>query len=410
MGYLSGQHATTVVDSPPIPMLQGRIVPAVDVDLYAGRVVEDSAAAFKQIRDAGPVVWLPRNRMWAMGRFQDVREALRDDELFASDHGVAANPITNLVGRKSILFSNGEAHARRRGVMKRPLGAKALAPAFDRIDSEADEIVKGLVGIGEFDAVRHFSSGLPIRVIAGLIGLRLPAEQLLHWGPPFFDQLGALNRRWLRSHRDTLGVLSYLLRLSRSRVIPGSWAAGVFEAVDRGEISGLEGRLMIADMVTPNLDTTIISNTHLLWLLGRNPEAWQRLRQEPELIPAAVVEAVRICSPVRCFTRRVSREAELGGVQLNAGDRVAVLFGAADMDERRFPDPTRFDLDRSPANHLGWGNGPHACIGLNLAKRVMQAMLRALTTHVETIDTVESPRRIHNNTLQGIAELPVRLS
>lgn len=407
MGYQRPEGHTAILER---PRLQGRLVPSVDVDLYSDAAVEDSTVAFERIRNAGPVVWLPRNGMWAMGRFKDVREALRDDELFTSDRGVAANPAANLFGRRSVLFSNGETHARRRKVMMRPMGATALAPVFERIDSEADAIVKGLVDIGEFDAVRDFSSALPGRVIADLIGLRLPAEQLLHWGPPFFDQLGPLNRRWLRSYLPTLAVVAYVLKLSRSRVVPDGWAAGVFEAVERGEIGAVEARMMIVDMVTPNLDTTIISNTYMLWLLARNLEAWQRLRREPELIPAAVVEAVRICSPVRCFTRRVSREVELGGVQLHTGDRVAILFGAANMDERQFPDPAKFELDRSPAGHLGWGNGPHTCIGLNLAKRVMQAMLRALVANVETIETVESPRRIRNNTLQGIAALPVRLS
>jgi cytochrome P450 len=140
--------------------------PTVDVDLYADSVVEDSTVAFRRIRDAGPVVRLPRNRMWAMGRYEDVRAALRDDELFTSDRGVAANSLINLTGRKSILFSNGETHAIRRQVQMRSLGAKALAPTADRLDAEADAIVKDLVGVGEFDAVRDFSSGLPVRVVA----------------------------------------------------------------------------------------------------------------------------------------------------------------------------------------------------------------------------------------------------
>ena len=169
-------------------------------------------------------------------------------------------------------------------------------------------------------------------------------------------------------------------------------------------------RMMIIDFVAPGLDTTILAATHMLWLLGRDPEAWQRLRQEPELIPAAVVEAVRISSPVRCFTRRVSREAEFGGAQLHAGDRVALLFGAANMDERRFPHPDRFDLDRPPGGNLGWGNGPHTCIGIHLAKLELQALLRALVAQVKTIETVADPSRIRNNTLQGIAALPARLS
>ncbi len=93
--------------------------PTVDIDLYGDSVVEDSAAAFQRIRDAGPVVRLPRNRIWAMGRYEDVRAALRDEELFTSDHGVAANSLINLTGRKSILFSNGKTHAIRRQVQMR---------------------------------------------------------------------------------------------------------------------------------------------------------------------------------------------------------------------------------------------------------------------------------------------------
>lgn len=184
----------------------------------------------------------------------------------------------------------------------------------------------------------------------------------------------------------------------------------MFDAADRGEIGKFEARMMIIDFVAPGLDTTILATTHMLWLLGCNPEAWQRLRRDPALIPAAVVEAVRMSSPVRCFTRRVSRDAEIGGVSLRAGDRVALLFGSANMDERHYPDPTRFDLDRPPGGNLGWGNGPHTCIGIHLAKLEMQALLRALVAQVETIETVEDPPRIRNNTLQGIAALPVQLA
>jgi len=392
-----------------MPRVQGRIVPTVDVDLYADDVVEDSSVAFEEIRRTAPVVWLPRNRMWALGRYEDVRAALRDEELFTSD-GVAANPIANLSGCESILFSNGDKHANRRSVMMRSLSAKALAPVADRLDREADSVVKGLVGAGEFEAIRDLASTLPLRVVADLVGLRVSAERLGRWGPPIFDQLGPLNRRWRRHFPTALGISAQALRLSRSRVVPGSWAASVFDASERGELGWVEARAMVLDFVVPSLDTTILAIAHMVWLLGRNPDVWARLRREPDLVPAAVVEAVRLCSPVRCFARRVSREAELGGVQLHAGDRVALLFGAANMDASQFPEPDRFDLDRPSAGNLGWGHGPHACIGARLAKQEMRAVLGALLAHVETIETAERPRRIRNNTLQGIASLPARLS
>jgi cytochrome P450 len=166
---------------------------------------------------------------------------------------------------------------------------------------------------------------------------------------------------------------------------------------------------MVIDFIAPSLDTTILASTYMLWLLAANPEAWQRLRRDPELVGTAVVEAVRLGSPIRGFTRRVSRDAELGGVRLRAGERAVLLIGAANLDERRYPEPARFALDRPPGGNLGWGNGPHTCVGIHLAKLEMAALLRALVAQVGTIELVGRPTRIRNNTLQGIGSLPVRL-
>jgi cytochrome P450 len=350
-----GRKPSYVVGNRPTGRLFGRrerVVPSVDVDLYAPAVTEDSAATFAQIRDAGPVVWLPRHRMWAMGRFDEVRAALRDDELFISGHGVAANPLTNLAVRKTTLFSDGDTHSTRRKVLMRSLGAQALAPVADRLDDEAGAIVAGLVGRGEFDAVPDFSSGLPIGVVADLVGVCVSRERLLSWGAVSFDMLGPFNRRGLRASPASIGMLAYSQRLNRSRVVPGSWAASVFDAADRGEIGMVEARNMVIDFIAPSLDTTILAATYMLWLLAENPEAWERIRRDPE----------------------------------------------------------RFDLDRPPGGNLGWGNGPHTCVGIHLAKLEMAALLRALVAQVETIELVGPPTRIRNNTLQGIGRLPVRLS
>jgi cytochrome P450 len=386
------------------------MAPTLDLDLYADEVIEDSAPAFARIREAGPVVWLSRQRMWALGRYEEVRAALRDDELFISGHGVAANPLTNLAARKTTLFSDGETHVARRKVLMRSLGAGAIAAVAERLDAEAMEIVAGLVDRGRFDAVRDFSRGLPMQVVADLVGVRVPGEKLLSWGTISFDILGPLNRRGLRATPSSLGMLAYSQRLNRSRVVPGSWAASVFDAADSGEISLTEARNMVIDFIAPSLDTTILASTYMLWLLAANPAAWQRLRREPELVGTAVVEAVRLGSPIRGFTRQLSRDAEFGGVRLRGGERAVLLVGAANLDERRYPQPERFDLDRPPGGNLGWGNGPHTCVGIHLAKLEMTALLRALIAQVETIELVGPPTRIRNNTLQGIGSLPIRLS
>ncbi len=163
------------------------------------------------------------------------------------------------------------------------------------------------------------------------------------------------------------------------------------------------------DFVAPSLDTTILASTHLLWVLGRHPDVWDEIVADPSLIPAAVVENVRIASPIRGFTRRLSRDHEIDGTPLPQGSRVVLLFGAANLDETRFPNPESYDIHRPNGAHVGWGNGPHACAGANLAKLEMQALLRAMVPHVRRIAT-SNPTRLRNNTLQGFSGLTARFS
>lgn len=383
--------------------------PVVDADLYAHETLADSRELFARIRDAGPVVWLPRNRMYAMGRFDDVRAALRDDGLFRSGHGVAANPVTNALARDTTLNSDDEVHTARRRVLMRSLGAKAIAEIEPQLAREAGDLVGELLRRRQFETVRDFASRLPLSVVASLVGTRGGTDRLLRWAAATFEALGPMNLRALRTMPRSLGLYLYSRRVRPGAVAPGSWAASVFAAQERGELTADEARALVIDFVAPALDTTILATTSLLWELGRAPEVWDDVRADPALIPAAVVEAVRVGSPIRGFTRRLARDHELGGVVLPRGARVAVLFGAANLDETRFPDPERFDVRRADATHLGWGNGPHTCVGIHLAKLEMRTLLQAMAPEVERI-TVGRPVALRNNTLQGIAHLPARFA
>lgn len=379
--------------------------PVLPLDLYAPAVLRDSRAAFAAIREAGPVVYLPRHRMYAIGRFEDVRAALRDADVFISGKGVAANPVTNLLGRGTTLFSDGEAHQKRRRVLMGSLGAKALQGIRSRVEAQAEELIDGLLARGRFEAARDFSAHLPLTVVADLVGLPADGQRLLRWAAATFDALGPLNRRGLLASRVAAGLLLHSLRISPRQVAPGSWAAAVLAGEESSGLSAREARALVIDLVAPALDTTILASTHLLLMLGRDPGALERIAAEPDLVAAAVVENVRLASPIRGFTRVVARDHEIDGVRLSAGARVAVLFGAANLDGSHFPDPERFDLDRSDANHVGWGNGPHTCVGIHLAKLEMAALLRAMAQRVDRVE-VGVPRALENNTLQGVAALP----
>lgn len=381
--------------------------PALDIDLYADDVLADSTQLWGRIREAGPVVWLPRHRMYAMGRFADVRAALRDDAGYRSGHGVAANPAANALGKDTTLNSDDEVHTRRRRVLMRSLGAKAIGEIEGTLRREADALVEDLVARSHFDAVQDFASRLPLSVVSSLVGVRGGSRQMLRWAAATFNGLGPTNRRGLRATPRSLGLLRYSLTLRGSRVAPGSWAASVFDAHTRGDLTLQEARALVIDFVAPSLDTTILAATHLLWILANNPEQWQQVKSDPSLIPAAVLENVRLAAPIRGFTRKLAEAREIDGITLPAGARIALLFAAANRDERQFPDPDRFDLQRTNGNHVGWGNGPHTCVGIHLAKVEMHVLLEAMVSRVDQIVTGR-PTPLRNNTLQGIATLPAR--
>lgn len=374
--------------------------PTLDLDLYSREAIQHPQAAYSAIRSAGRAVWLAKHRMWAMGRYDDVRSALRDDTTFRSGEGVAVNPVTNRLARHTALFSDGTTHVARRKVLMQSLAAKALAPIRGTLAHEAEASVDELLRTTDFDGIADFASRLPLRVVADLVGLNVDKDLLLRWGRSSFDGLGPVNRRSIGAAPNALRLLFYSARLTRSKVKPDGWAATVFDAADRGDISRIEAHTMIIDFVAPALDTTILATGQLLWSLGRTPGAWDRIRDDPALIPAAVVEAVRLSSPVRGFTRTIASDTEIDGVQLKRGQRVALLFAAANMDDAKYPDPELFDLDRRDGGNLGWGYGQHACVGMHLAKLEMQAILTAMVPRVESI-SVSSPQPLTNNTLQG---------
>lgn len=381
--------------------------PVVDADLYGEEALADSRELFARIREVGPVVWLPRHRMYAMGRFDDVRAALRDDTLFRSGRGVAANPLTNALARDTTLNSDDDVHTARRRVLMRSLGAKAIGAVEPALAREAQDVVEDALRRPHVEAAGDVASRLPSSVVATLVGVDGGSARLLRWAAATFDTLGPANGRGVRAMPRALGLYLFSRRLRPESVAPGSWAASVFDAHARGELTLREAKALVIDFVAPALDTTILATTYLLWLLGRHPETWDEVRAAPELIPATVVEAVRLASPIRGFTRELARDHEVGGVAMERGSRVAVLFGAANLDETRFPEPERFDVRRDGAAHLGWGNGPHTCVGIHLAKLEMRTLLEAMVPRVEQI-AVGAPVPLRNNTLQGIAALPAR--
>lgn len=183
----------------------------------------------------------------------------------------------------------------------------------------------------------------------------------------------------------------------------------LYQAAEDGKIPEDMAPTALFNYVGPGFDTTIKSIGNALWLLGRDPDQWKALQHDPALMPSAINEVIRLESPIHTWGRFCPEEATVDGVTIPAGSRVALLIASANRDERNYPDPDHFDIRRNPADHLGFGHGIHVCVGAQLARIQMTAVLTALGRHLSTLDIGDPVRQI-NNTTRGLASLPVTVS
>jgi cytochrome P450 len=380
--------------------------PGLAADLYSDAAILDPHPLYRAIRDLAPAVWLSAHGVWAIGRFADVRAALRADEALVSGRGVALNDAVNGTPSRTTLASDGELHRRRRAVLMKPMMPSALEEVRATVERLADELVARLATRGSFDGIADFARHLPVSVVSHLVGLHEEGrERMLAWAAATFDALGPWNARAQAGAKELLEMVRYALGVERARLAPGGWAARLFEAADAGRLDPEDVPGLLIDYIAPSLDTTILATGHLLFLLGSHPEQWERVRRDPALAPGAVHEALRFEAPVRAFSRFAAKPYRADGVAIPGGERVLVLFGSANRDERRYEDPDRFDVRRDARDHLGFGHGVHRCAGGHLAQLELEALLRALLARVRRIE-VGTPVPLLSNVLRGWRSFP----
>jgi cytochrome P450 len=384
--------------------------PVYDFDLYDDDVLRDPYPHYRALRDLGAAVWLPRNELYALGRFEDVRAALRNPGLFSSAQGVAANDLVNEMSRGTTLASDAPLHDRLRGIIAAPLLPRALEAIGPEIRAEARRLVDDLVKRREFDAVTDLAQHLPLAIVSKLVGLEdYGRGSMLRWASATFNVLGTMNPRGCAAMADVQEMRRYLGGSAiRERLRPGSWGDRIFEAADRGEVEPERCPVLMRDYLGPSLDTTIFATANLILLFGQHPAQWDLVRDEPALIPNAINEALRLESPIRGFTRYLTADATMDGTVIPEGSRVLLLYASANRDERKWQDPDRFDVRRRASDHLGFGNGTHMCAGLHLARLEMTALLEVLVEKVRRFE-IGQPVLALNNVLRGLASLPVQV-
>lgn len=381
--------------------------PIYDVDLYSDEVLLDPYPHYGALRELGAVVWLPRNGLHAVARFEDVRAALRNPAVFSSAEGVAANEHVNTISRGTTLASDAPLHDRLRAIIAAPLLPRALEEIAPAIRMEARRLVDELVARGRFDAVTDLAQHLPLTIVSKLVGLEDHGRSsMLRWAAATFNVLGTMNARACTALKDVQEMRAYLGGEDiRTRLRPGSWGDRVFAAADRGEVEPERCPVLMRDYLGPSLDTTIFATANLVLLFGRHPAQWDLVREDPALIPNAINEALRLESPVRGFTRHLAADATIGDLTIPRESRVLLLYASANRDERKWQEPERFDVKRRANDHLGFGNGRHMCAGLHLARLEMTALLEVLVERVAGFEIGEPCRR---STTCCVASRPCR--
>jgi cytochrome P450 len=382
-------------------------IPECDVDLFDEEVLRDPYPIYAEMRNAGPVVRLTKYDFLAVTRYAEVRAVLLDPEHFVSGRGVGFNTGFNEVRSSSIIASDEPRHAMLRSVLEPRLGPRALRDVEKTIRARATELVAEVARRDSFDAVKEFAEIFPVQVVGELIGLPEDRRsQLLLWANGAFNAFGPPNER-TEAGLEAIGEQFEYIRTvaTREQLAPGSMGAAVYEAADAGLIPEEYCLHLLSAYLTAGMDTTVNALGAMIQLLGTHPDAWRELKENPALAPSAINEVFRIEAPAQLFSRVAAERVELAGVQIEEGQRVAVVYASANRDERQYPDPDRFDVHRNPAGHLTFGIGPHACAGQALARIELRAVLDALLGQIYTI-TVGEPIRKINNVLRGLATLP----
>jgi cytochrome P450 len=386
----------------------GHQIPTLSLDLCTTDALRDPYPIYREIRDAGEVVFLEVHDVLAVGRYDDARRILRSADEFTSSKGIGLNKVVNGGEQTTVLTSEGDVHRNLKSIVMAPMMPRNMQELSEKIEAIADDLVSELIDRESFDGVTEFAHHLPVTVISHLVGLPEAGRQnMLKWSAAGFNVIGPFNERARESVDSLLEMAMYAASLTRSDLAPNSWGSLVFAAADEGRITDEQASGMFIDYLAPSLDTTIHAITHMINLFAMHPDQWLRVVGDESLSQSAVEEVLRFEAPVRGFTRVATRDTVVGSTNIREGQRVWVLNGAANRDERHYQHPDVFEVSRSASDHLSFGHGPHLCAGVHLARLEMRALLRSLRRKVSVIE-VGTREISENNILRGWSSLETR--
>jgi cytochrome P450 len=300
---------------------------------------------------------------------------------------------------------------------RRPLAenfkGRVIAGLEPRIRAICREIFADVDGETEF--VHEVTAHLPSQVIGELMGLpRADWPQIHHWAEMNTSGQDAdINPGADAGENPSVSMAMYAIEFAARRrteppredltsvILTGDFGDGPMSDIDFGSF--------FVQLVTAGNDTTKTMLSSGLLALLDHPDQLAEIRADRSLVPGAVEEILRWANPLHYFRRTASEDAELGGVTIETGQKLAMVYTSANRDEAVFDDPHRFDIHRDPNPHLSFGIAEHFCLGVHLARLEGRVFLDELLTTFPSIEVTGEPRRTRSNLNNALKELPVSL-
>jgi hypothetical protein len=300
-----------------------------------------------------------------------------------------------------------------RQAMTAVLSAQVLAklrPAFER---DAAALFDSLLARqGEIlDAVRDITQRFVYKALPDAIGLRVEGrEHMYAFSHMVWATMGPENELFREAMVNLEPVLEWLEQCcDRDNLSSGGIGMSLYGLADNQVITQAEAKLLLQTVLAAGADTTILTMANAIRAFALFPKEYQKIRTDPALVRAAFDESLRWDSPSRMAGRITTREVDIGEFSVPAGQRVGLMFAAANRDPRAWADPDRYDLGRDLKKQVGWGYGVHACVGRILAQLEASSLLAELARRVARIEIAAEPEPWMTTIGHGPAKLPIRL-
>ena len=394
------------------------------VDLYSPAAYVDGPphATFAELRRTTPVYWqdIPgQPGYWAVLKHADVIHVSREARLFsASEGGIMledAHPEQLLRMRNMLLAMDPPRHVDYRRPLAPSFKAKVIAGLEDRVRAICRDIFDR-VGDGEVEFVHDVTSGLPSQVVGELVGIPEEDWPKIHrWSEmstsnqdPDFAQAGG------EVVDPVMAMAKYAIEFAhrrREEEEPRLDLASLILGTEFGGklMTDLDFGSFFVQLVTAGNDTTKTMLSSGLLALLQHPDQFAELRADPSLIEGALEEILRWANPLHYFRRTATADTVLHGVEIAAGDKVAMYYTSANRDEDVFDDPQRFDIHRRPNPHLSFGIAEHYCLGVHIARLEGRVFFEELLATYPSVELVGEPVRTRSNLNNALKHLPIRL-